>query len=261
MKKQGIIIFLIWTLWPGHTFSQNGISHEIGIIGGAVQFGSDFGERNNEENNIKNTGFFVSFVDYLNFSYSDFVNNYVKEHFKIRNDLSYSQTELQHYGRYATGNSLFSRQYAAMRGLSRVISLGSQIEYNLIHIHEFERHQYSFEPYIGLGPQITYYFSEISSLFGPIGPVDTTPLKYRLASGSRPHGYSSENKFAFALAVNTGTRFKLTLMSDLVFDLRAQYFFSDWVDGLNPNKHLYKENKHNDWQTYVGLGYIIYFED
>ena len=50
-------------------------------------------------------------------------------------------------------------------------------------------------------------------------------------------------------------------MSDLVLDMRAQYFNSDWVDGLNPNKDLFKENKNNDWLTFVGLGYIFYLDN
>jgi hypothetical protein len=28
-----------------------------------------------------------------------------------------------------------------------------------------------------------------------------------------------------------------------MIDLRFQYFFSNWVDGLNPNPKIYKENK------------------
>jgi hypothetical protein len=49
-------------------------------------------------------------------------------------------------------------------------------------------------------------------------------------------------------------------MSDLVFDVRAQVFSSDWVDGLNPNKDSFTENKNNDWLTSIGIGYILYLE-
>jgi hypothetical protein len=49
-------------------------------------------------------------------------------------------------------------------------------------------------------------------------------------------------------------------MSDLMFDIRYQGFNSDWVDGLNPNKKIYKENKSNDSQVWFNLGYIMYLE-
>jgi hypothetical protein len=49
-------------------------------------------------------------------------------------------------------------------------------------------------------------------------------------------------------------------MSDLLVDMRFQYFSSDWVDGLNPNKQVYTENKANDWMVWFNVGYIHYLE-
>jgi hypothetical protein len=43
-------------------------------------------------------------------------------------------------------------------------------------------------------------------------------------------------------------------------DLRLQYYFSDWVDGLKPNPDLYKENKANDWLVWFNVGYIYYLQ-
>jgi hypothetical protein len=43
-------------------------------------------------------------------------------------------------------------------------------------------------------------------------------------------------------------------------DLRLQYYFSDWVDGLKPNPELYKENKANDWLVWLNVGYIYYLQ-
>jgi hypothetical protein len=44
-----------------------------------------------------------------------------------------------------------------------------------------------------------------------------------------------------------------------MIDLRFQYyFFSNWVDGLNPNPEIYKENKANDWLVWFNVGYIYY---
>jgi hypothetical protein len=45
-----------------------------------------------------------------------------------------------------------------------------------------------------------------------------------------------------------------------MIDLRFQYYFSNWVDGLNPNPEIYKENKANDWLVWFNVGYIPIYE-
>ncbi len=49
-------------------------------------------------------------------------------------------------------------------------------------------------------------------------------------------------------------------MNDLIFEIRYQGFNSDWIDGLNTNRDLYKENKSNDSQVWFNLGYSHYLE-
>jgi hypothetical protein len=46
-----------------------------------------------------------------------------------------------------------------------------------------------------------------------------------------------------------------------MLDLRGQYYFSDWVDGLNPDHNKYTENRYNDWLVWLNVGYILYIED
>jgi hypothetical protein len=45
-----------------------------------------------------------------------------------------------------------------------------------------------------------------------------------------------------------------------MIDLRVQYYFSNWVDGLNPDPTIYKENKANDWNVWLNFGYIYYLQ-
>lgn len=259
IKLKIFVLFLLIGL-PHNSFSQFGITHEIGVIAGRVEFRSDYGQRDNTKNNLENQGFGIAVVDYMNFSYTDNVNDYFKEHFKVRSELSYSQANLQHYGEWVERGTPGSERLKAMRGSTQLLNLGMQLEYNFIHIHDFENTIGSFNPYIGLGPQISYYTATATSTLGDMGDPSVTPAKYLIPSDGRPHGYSNESKAVFSATLNLGTRFKLTTMSDLILDMRAQYFASDWVDGLNPNKDLFKENKQNDWLTFVGLGYIFYFD-
>lgn len=260
IKLKIFVLFLLIGL-PYTSFSQFGITHEVGVIAGRVEFRSDYGQRDNTQNNLNNQGIQVAVVDYMNFSYTDNINDYFKEHFKVRSELSYSKTNLKHYGEWVEGNGLFAQRLRGMRGSTQLLNLGMQLEYNFIHIHDFERTIGSFNPYISLGPQISYYTATATSTLGELGDPLITPVKYLIPSDGRPHGFSNESKAVFSGTLNLGTRYKLTSMSDLIFDVRAQYFASDWVDGLNPNKDLYKENKGNDWLTFVGLGYILYLDN
>lgn len=260
MIKLKIIVLLLLMSWTHKTFSQAGIAHEIGIIGGPIQFRSDYGQRNNERTNLKNSGFAIGIIDYLNFSYNDNRNVYFKEHFKVRNELSYSKTDLQHYGEWVEKNTLPSKQLAAMRGSTQLINLGTQLEFYPLHIHDFENTIGSFAPYISVGVQISYYTATATSTMGELGNVGTTHPKYLVPSDGHPHGYSNESKAVFSEVIDIGTRYKLTHMSDLIIDLRLQRFESDWVDGLNPNAELFKENKQTDALAWLSIGYIIYLE-
>lgn len=259
MTKVKIFVVFLLIILPYFSFSQ--VAHEIGAIAGRIEIRSDYGQRNDLETNIDNMGFGITVFHYMGFSYYDNVNDYFKEHFKVRSELSYSKTELKHYGDWVEKNSFTAKQLQEMRGSTQLFSVGCQLEYSFKHIHDFEREIGSWAPYIAIGPQFSYYTAKAWSKMGDLGTPLTTPIKYLIPSDGHPHGYSNESKIVFSGTLNLGIRYKLTVMSDLVLDTRAQYFASDWVDGLNPNRNLYKENKNNDWLTFVGLGYILYLDD
>jgi hypothetical protein len=261
MIKLKVITLLLLMSLSYNSFSQSGIVHEVGVIAGRIEFRSDYGQRGDSKTNLNNMGFGIAIVDYLNFSYNDNSNVYFKEHFKVRSEFSYSKTNLKHYGEWIKKSNLGAKQLEAMRGSTQLFSLGSQLEFYPLHIHDYENTIGSFAPYISLGAQISYYTATATSTLGELGNITTTFPKYLVPSDGRPHGYSNESKAVLSETLNIGTRYKLNRMSDLVLDLRAQYFNSDWVDGLNPNKDLFKENKQNDWLTFVGLGYIYYLDN
>lgn len=258
MIKPKILVFLLLIGTSYNSFAQPGIAHEIGIIAGRIEFRSDYGQRDNTKNNLSNQGFGISVVHYMNFSTYDRFDNYFNEHFKVRSEITYNQADLKHYGEWIEKKSLFSQQLKEMRGSTQLLDLGFQLEYNFKHIHDFENTIGSLNPYIAFGPHFSYYTATATSTLGPM--EENVPPKYLEPSDGHPHGYSNESKAVFSLSLNLGTRYKLTTMSDLILDMRAQYYSSDWVDGLNPNENKYKENKRNDWLTFVGLGYIYYLE-
>jgi hypothetical protein len=117
MPKKFIISTLLLFAFANSTFAQFGFSHEIGAIVGPVAFQSDYGQRYDFATNAGNTGYGIGIIHYLNFSYKAECNCYTPEtyfndHFKLRSELSYNKTELQHFGKWVdkSRTSLFADQ-------------------------------------------------------------------------------------------------------------------------------------------------------
>lgn len=258
MKKIVILLILSISLNMSKINAQLGFGHEIGIIAGPVMFMSDYGIRGELETNLGNTGFGVGIIHYLNFSYDPGCNcykgqNFFNDHFKLRSEISYNKTSLQHYGKWAEKDNVLGRQLAAMRGEASVLNLGMQLEYYLYSIRDFEASIGKFGPFASLGFQYSRYTPKAWSLLGPLGLPETTWPKYQNA-------FTNQAGSTWSVVASVGTRYKLTTKSDLLVDIRWQQYFSDWVDGLRPDPAVYKENKANDWLVWLNFGYIYYLD-
>lgn len=267
MIKQ--IILLLVVIFGFSTYSNaqfDGFSHEIGIIAGPIAFQSDYGERYDFSTNAGNTGVGIGLVHYLNFTYDSNYNytdrTFFNQHFKLRTELSYNTTKLQHFGEYVDPRktSLDAQQLRAMSGRTSVANIGMQFEFYPWNIRDFTAVTGGFAPFISLGGQFSAYNAQAESSLGPLGSTATTFPKYLTPSDGRSYGFSSEQGAVWSVVSSVGTRYKLTDSGDLMVDLRLQYYFSNWVDGLNPNPEIYKENKANDWLVWFNVGYIHYLD-
>lgn len=267
IPKPIITFFLILFGFSNSVYSQYGFSHEIGFIAGPVAFQSDYGERYNLSTNAGNTGYGVGLIHYINFSYEADCNCYTPEtyfndHFKLRSELSYNKTKLQHFGEWVAPNktSPEAQKLRAMRGSATVTNIGMQLEYFPFSIRDFTSTIESWGPFISLGAQFSFYNATASSTLGKLGTQQTTFDKYLYPSEDRPYGFSTESNSVWSVVSSVGTRYKLSPLSDLMIDLRMQYYFSNWVDGLNPNPEIYKENRANDWLIWLNVGCIFYLQ-
>ncbi|MFV8374925.1 THC0290_0291 family protein [Flavobacterium sp. LB1P71] len=267
MIKQTILTLFVLFGFSNNINAQFGFSHEVGIIAGPVAFQSDYGERHNLNTNSGNTGVGIGIIHYLNFSYKAECNCYTPEtyfndHFKLRSELSYNKTELKHFGEWVEPNrtSLGADQLRAMRGSTAITNIGMQLEYFPLSIRDFTSRIGSLGPFVSLGGQFSYYNAKAYSTMGPLGTPLTTFPKYLTPTDGRSYGFSTEGGSVWSVVTSLGTRYKLTPLRDLMVDVRMQYFFSNWVDGLNPNPELYKENKANDWLVWFNVGYIYYLQ-
>lgn len=252
------IFFLILISLVTLTGKAQLFSNEIGAFIGPVAFYSDYGERNDNSTNFGNVGFGIGLVHYMNFStggYSGFNMPFFQDHFKVRNEIVYSKINLQHYGEYVdpSRTSVTAQQLRGMRGESSVFSLGSNLEFYPLSLRAFESGGPKFSPSIGLGFNYSFYSPKAYSELGVLGDPAVTPVKYQNA-------FTNEAGSTFSLIGTAGTRYKISRSEDIMLNLRWQVFFSNWVDGLNPNENLYPENKANDWMFSINVAYIFYFE-
>lgn len=264
--KQIAILFIFLLFFINKSNAQFGFSHEVGVIVGPVAFQSDYGERHDLSTNAGNSGIGIGIIHYLNFSYKAECNCYTPEtyfndHFKLRSELSYNKTDLNHFGQWVEGKpSLGKKQLKAMHGNTAVTNLGVQLEFFPLSIRDFTSTIESWGPFISLGGQFSYYNANASSTLGSLGIPQTTFPKYLVPYDGRPYGFSTESGTTWSIVGSIGTRYKLSPLQDLMIDLRVQYYYSDWVDGLNPNKELFHENKSNDYLGWLNVGYIYYLQ-
>ncbi len=264
--KSFVLYFFLLIGLTNVTYAQFGFSHEIGVIAGPVAFQSDYGERYDFSTNAGNTGFGIGLIHYLNFSYTADCNCYTPEtyfndHFKLRNEFSYNKTDLNHFGQWVEGKPSDGKEkLKAMFGSTSVTNIGMQLEFFPWSIRDFTGTVGSWAPFVSLGSQFSFYNAKASSTLGTLGTSLTTFSKYLDPTDDRPYGFSSESSTVWSVVSSVGTRYKLSPLSDLMVDLRLQYYFSDWVDGLKPNPDLYIENKANDWNLWFSVGYIHYIQ-
>src|SRR4051812_5302444 len=178
--------------------AQPGFSHEIGVIVGPVAFQSDYGERHDLKTNAGNSGYGIGIIHYLNFSYTAECDcfrpeTYFNDHFKLRSELSYNKTDLDHFGQWVEGkSSLGKEQLKAMQGSAAVTNIGMQLEFFPWSIREFSVTVGSWAPFISLGGQFSSYDAKVKSTIGPLGSSLTTFPKYLTPTDDQPYGFSNE---------------------------------------------------------------------
>ncbi|OMP32509.1 MULTISPECIES: hypothetical protein [Mangrovimonas] len=270
------IIFLFSTAYNG--FSQLGFSHEIGAIIGPVQFRSDFGSRNDEETNYGNSGIGIGLIHYINFAYRADCNcystdTYFNDHFKLRSEISWNKTILDHHGQWVrpSKTSENAQRLRDHHGVAENFDVGMQLEYFPRSIRSFQAFSYRFAPFVSLGAHYTSASPQASTTHGNgnindpsniysywfENPVYLPPLPPGASPLAREYPINTDHINTWSVVTSVGVRYKLGILSDLMLDLRWQYYFSDWIDGFN---HKLSYNKYNDWLIWLNFGYIYYLD-
>ncbi len=246
--------------------SQLGFSHEIGVITGPVEFRSDFGQRSNEDTNLGNSGIGIGLVHYINFAYRADCNcyttdTYFNDHFKLRNEISWNKTNLEHHGKWVdpSRNTPEANQLRGHKGVANNLDIGTQLEFFPLSIRDFQGFGYKFAPFASLGVHYTSFSPEVSTTYANPNPllIGNVLEPSNFYSGWASGSVNANGGSTWSMVTSVGVRYKLNKLSDLMLDLRWQYYFDDWVDGLN---HNLPSNKHNDWLLWLNVGYIYYLD-
>ena len=246
--------------------AQLGFSHELGIISGPVQFRSDYGIRENEKTNFGNSGIGIGIVHYINFSYRADCNcystdTYFNDHFKLRNEISWNRTKLEHFGKWVdpSRTSEEANKLRAHQGVAKNLDIGTQLEFFPLSIRSFQAYGYRIAPFVSLGVHYTLFTPEVSTTYNnpnsaAFGDVTDPSNFYSLWE---PGSIDASPGSTWSVVTSVGARYKVGKLADVMLDLRWQYYFNDWVDGLN---HNLQSNKYNDWLLWLNVGYIYYLD-
>jgi len=276
LNLKSLVCGLLLFAYAQTVFAQLGFSHEIGVIAGPVEFRSDFGSRNEEKTNLGNTGIGIGLIHYISFAYSADCNcyttdTYFNDHFKLRSEISWNKTILNHHGFWVQPDktSIRADKLRGHSGVAENFDIGMQLEYFPLSIRSFQAFAYRFAPFISLGAHYTSFNPKAKTKYNNPNPnaygdiYDSSnfyngwfDLPY--TPGVDPYPISEQSGSTWSVVSSVGVRYKLTKLSDLMLDLRWQYYFSDWIDGLNHNWRDYDRN--DDWLVWLNFGYVYYLD-
>ena len=244
--------------------AQSEKSREIGFILGAASFSTDYGQRNNFKANVGgNIGTGIGIIYYINFTDYRYVWNlrskYFDEHFRIRTEASFMTAKLEHFGEYAESPGEWGDRLRAHTGKANLLNAGAQLEYHLVNIVDFGSRRIlrlKWAPYISTGVFLNYYSPSITSTYDTGNWEDPGVLYPKWDNTKNPGAASDEPGVTWSTSFGVGTRYKLGNYSDLLIESRWQYFFSNYIDGLDAKTD--PANKFNDGLLWVHVGFIYY---
>ncbi|WP_196885613.1 THC0290_0291 family protein [Aureivirga sp. CE67] len=251
-----IIILFLSSVYFSKSHAQFGSSFELGAYAGPASIKTDYGERYHFEGYV---GFSAGIVNYINFTdISGYPrrHRFFNQHFRMKNELSFIYTTLEHTGKYVADDrtSENAEKLRAMTGSTLVVNLTTGFEFHLKDISDYESSYYqtgfNWSPYVGIGLGLSYYNPEMESSLG--NWEEDRSILY--GKWSKVGTVNMDPGTTFSTTFSTGTRFKVSEKSNILLEANWRLFWSDWIDGLNARA---VENKYNDWSFVVQVGYIF----
>lgn len=253
MKNPAFIFTLVGVFFLTLSIEAQELTHEVGVMGGPLIFRSDYGLKSETDINIDNVGVGIGVAYYLGFGGAGCdclrTNSYFSEHFKVRVELDYHHTSLEHRGKLADQNDTLS----SMHGKTSVIEIGPSLEWYPFGAKTYYAKTSPFAPYVALGLNYTYYNPDSKTdLPGKLGSASNT---YHAFLDDKGNSYlTTASDDTFSIVGSIGTRYRLNDFGDLVLDAQIHYYGSNAVDGIDrPQRRI------NDWIAWLKVGYVYHF--
>mgnify|MGYP006422899203 CR=1 FL=1 len=243
-----LIFFLCLNIYNS---SAQEFIQEIGISVGPVSFRGDYGEKQDSETNVSNSGIGVSLSHFLNFAYGGSSGSYFGKHFKVRSQLTYQNSSLEHLGSYAEGEGEGAKKLKAMTGKVTSFEATTGLQWFYKEIRDYERSTNTFSPYAGVGAGAVFSTpSNESSLEGGLdNPENIFPT-------FKQDAINNDSETTLAFNFQLGTQYRLRSNSDLFVELRLHLYTSDYIEGLSP---IGDQNGADDTSAWLAVGYLYYF--
>lgn len=248
MLRKALLLFISIFSFASAKAQSTPFYQEIGVMTGPVFFQGDFGEKGVVENTTQNVGVSGSFVYYISMNTN---RRGWQEKFKLRLDATAMAVTLNHYGPSADSDTNFGEKLRAMQSNVKVGSVGAQVEFYPWKTDDYSNSAWT--PYVALGTQMNMFSAKATSALGPIGNTNTMPTKY-------VDGFKNTSGSVMSVTVSLGVRYKLNRSGALILEGQIKQFFSDWIDGMNPDRRTYKENTTQDSSGTLNIGYIYYLD-
>jgi outer membrane protein W len=247
------ILILVLSLWSGKAYSQIHISHEVGVITGPAGFFTDYGERWNVRNNLENEGFGIGLVHYMNLAFKPECSCrptqlFFTKHFRLRTEIDYLRSKLDHYGPVASKDNEGGKQLRAMHGNTELFQAGLALEYHFFGIKEARDFAVLFAPFVSLGVNYVHYNPDA---YSDLGPLDNPKVLFNTFEDA----LFLESGSTFSIQGSGGLRYRLGRFNDLQVEARAIYYDTDKLEGLDVQG---AQNKFNDFVLWFNVGYIFY---
>jgi hypothetical protein len=222
---------------------------------GYMNFQGDFGVRGSFRTTLGNSGGVIGAKIYLNFLDNERINCYGCTHLKFNVSINTGYSMLGYGDSYKDAFGIEAAKINALSGQFYFFSTGLNIEYHLSdlkHIDFFSSGIFNrLDPYIGIGGGVTFYNVDIDSEFGNL---DKSP---EIVPEALKGGIYQGGGIAPMANLEVGIRYRFDETMQFVFSNKWRYYFSDKVDGIEPNKNEVN-NLYNDWLFIPSFGVVIF---
>jgi len=246
---------------------------EIGANIGITNSQGDFVSDGAADGSIKVNGFSINATHSIHMLPRRYKGGSIFKKLVLKSNFGYTYASFNNRG-LASGNEPLFELVGGVRDYSRtpnstllgrltsktsIISFGTQLEYYFKDVRKYIR-KYSrsgdntkFNPYVAIGLGLNYVSNTVSydneAIINNAGGFNGLPDNYTFEI------LEDVNELVFSGSIAIGTRYKLNHLYDLVGELKVKSYFSDTVDGVDPDV---SGNSFNDYSATISLGVIYH---